>query len=57
VVYFNPDCDVKRWEEHIKRNRLEGWINVSKRTKILDSKIAKLYFAVSILTYDIISNI
>jgi thiol-disulfide isomerase/thioredoxin len=32
VVYFNIDSDVKRWREHVAKNRMT-WINVSERLK------------------------
>ncbi|MBC6109555.1 AhpC/TSA family protein [Pedobacter sp. CCM 8938] len=42
VVYFNNDSDVKRWKEHILKNKLT-WINVSERLKPTESKIQKSF--------------
>lgn len=56
VVYFNLDDNEKRWKEHIRQNQLEDWINVSEKTKMIDSKIAKTFFVGAIPTYFLVNK-
>lgn len=55
VVYFNNDSDVKRWKEHILKNKLT-WINVSERLKPTESKIQKSFGVYAVPTCLIIDK-
>jgi len=55
VVYFNLDNGIITWKEHINKNKLD-WINVSERTQVEDSKIAKQFNVNSVPLYIIVDR-
>jgi len=55
VIYFNLDNDEPKWLKHIQDNGLE-WINVSEKTTMHNSKIAKLFAVTTIPNYLVIDK-
>jgi peroxiredoxin len=55
VVYFNLDDNTKKWTEHIDKNKLT-WINVSEKTKMASSEIAKMFHIYAVPTYILIDK-
>lgn len=55
VVYFNDDDDVKRWQEHVSKNKLT-WINVSEKVKPSVSKIQKSFGVYAVPTYLVVDK-
>ena len=55
VIYFNLDNDTVKWKDHIKKNKLD-WINASERTKMSNSKIAKMFNVQAIPFYLVIDK-
>ncbi|HEY0897835.1 MAG TPA: TlpA disulfide reductase family protein [Sphingobacteriaceae bacterium] len=49
VIYFNMDDKVAKWKEHIDKNNLT-WINVSEKTKMISSEIAKMFHIYAVPT-------
>lgn len=55
VIYFNLDSDYQKWIKHIDENGLD-WINVSEKTTMQKSEIAKLFGVTTIPNYLVIDK-
>lgn len=55
VIYFNLDSDYQKWLKHIDENGLD-WINVSEKTTMQKSEIAKLFGVTTIPNYLVIDK-
>ncbi|RZK82299.1 MAG: TlpA family protein disulfide reductase [Pedobacter sp.] len=56
IVYFNNDGDSERWKNHVEKNNISNWINVSEGLSSSQSKIQKSFGIYAIPTFLLVNK-